>query len=262
VSERAGGAPASILAEILAAKRREVEAGRGRAPRARTTPVRDFAAALRRGGAARPRVIAEIKRASPTAGPIRPGADAAAIAAEYEAAGAAAVSVVTDAPFFDGALADLAAARARVGLPVLRKDFLVDPWQVGEAAEAGADAVLLIVRALDDRALGALLREAGRLGLAALVEVHDAAEAERALAAGARLVGVNHRDLATFAIDLGLSARLRPLVPADRVLVAESGIRTGDDLRRLADAGVDAVLVGEALMRRPSPGAALAELLS
>ena len=259
----------SILARILDEKRREVEASRARVPaaelhgRAASAPApRDLASALRRGGAPRPRAIAEIKRASPSAGPIRPDADAAAIAAEYERAGAAAISVLTDGPFFSGSLADLEAVRARVAIPVLRKDFVVDPYQLLEARAHGADAALLIVAALDDARLGELLAAARELSLAALVEVHDAAEAERAVAAGASIVGVNHRDLRTFTVDTTLTARLRPLIPADRVLVAESGIRDAADVARMAESGADAILVGESLMRRPSPGAALQELLA
>lgn len=256
-----------ILAQILEQKRREVAdavARTGAAAPERAAPRRaalDFAAALRRPPGGAMRAIAEIKRASPSAGPIRPGADPVAIAAEYEAAGAAAISVLTDRAFFGGSLEDLAAVRARAGVPLLRKDFVIDPVQVAEAAAAGADALLLIVAALDDAALASLLASCRAHGLEALVEVHDAAEAERAVAAGARVIGVNHRDLGTFEIDMTLTARLRPLVPPDRVLVAESGIRAADDVRRLADAGADAILVGETLMRRPSPGAALRELL-
>jgi indole-3-glycerol phosphate synthase len=259
----------SILGKILARKHEEVmllkqrttlaalEAGAEEAP-----AVRDLAAALRRNGAARPRVIAEFKRASPSAGVIREGADPALIATDYERHGAAALSVLTDREFFAGSLGDLTTARVRSTLPTLRKDFIIDPWQLLEARAAGADAVLLIVAALADAQLLELLQTARALGLAALVEVHDLAEAERALAAGAEIIGVNHRDLRTFSIDLGLSDRIRPLVPASHLFVAESGIRTRTDLARLADLGVDAVLVGEALMRRPEPGLALAELLA
>jgi indole-3-glycerol phosphate synthase len=151
--------------------------------------------------------------------------------------------------------------RAAVSLPLLRKDFLVDPYQVAEARAAGADAVLLIAAALDPALMAELMAEAARHQLDALVEVHSEAEAERAALAGARLIGVNHRDLATFAIDMGLTARLAPRLPAGTVLVAESGIQSAADVRALAAAGADAILVGESLMRAPSPGAALAELL-
>jgi indole-3-glycerol phosphate synthase len=259
---------AGVLTRILERKRAEVAARRRELPatdlRARFAaagPVRDLAAALRRAGEV-PRVIAEIKRASPSAGAIRPGADAAIVASDYAAAGAAAISVLTDGPDFDGSLADLAAVRARVGLPLLRKDFIVDEYQVIEARAAGADAVLLIVAALDDARLRALHDVATELGLAALVEVHDAAETERALRIGARVVGVNARDLDTLAIDPARFARLRPMLPPGTIAVAESGLRTPADVRNAAAAGADAILVGEALMREPSPGEALRRLLA
>jgi indole-3-glycerol phosphate synthase len=180
----------------------------------------------------------------------------------YEGAGAAALSVLTDGPFFGGSLDDLRAARAAVRLPVLRKDFIVDRYQVVEARAAGADAILLIVAALTDGELSLLLAEATRLGLDALVEAHDATEIDRALAAGARVVGVNHRDLATFQMDMTLAARLRPRIPSGCVVVAESGIRTGEDVARMRSAGVDAILVGENLMRASDPGTALQVLLA
>jgi indole-3-glycerol phosphate synthase len=259
----------TILDTILAAKREEVAGARAvrsladvEAAARAADLVRPFADALRRPPGAPVRVLAEIKRASPSAGPIRPGADPAAIAAEYAGAGAAALSVLTDRQFFDGDLAFLARCRARVGLPLLRKDFVIDAYQIAEARAAGADAVLLIVAALDDVQLAELLTAAGTYGLAALVEVHDAAEADRALAVGATLIGVNHRDLRTFTIDMGLTAAIAPRVPAGTVLIGESGIRTADDVRRLGAAGAHAVLVGEHLMRAPSPGTALRELLA
>jgi indole-3-glycerol phosphate synthase len=203
-----------------------------------------------------------VKRASPSAGPIRPHADPAAVAASYAQAGAAAISVLTDQKFFDGALAHLAAVRARVGVPVLRKDFIVDEYQVWQARAYGADAVLLIVAALADPSLAELRAAVEAMGMTALVEVHDEAEAERAIAAGARVVGINHRNLGTFAVDTTLSARLRSRLPAEVTCVAESGIRTREDVARMAAAGMDAVLVGEALMRQPSPGDALRELMT
>ncbi len=258
----------SILAEILRHKRAEVDAAVAARPRGELEaaardagPVRPFAAALRRPPGAPVRVIAEIKRASPSAGAIRAGADPAAIGREYAAAGAAAISVLTDERFFDGHIEFLARVRAAVGCPLLRKDFIIDAYQVAEARAAGADAILLIVAALEQTQLAELVGEAARLGLDALVEIHSEEEADRALAAGARLIGVNHRDLASFTIDMGLTAALAPRLPADAVLVAESGIRTADDVRRLGDDGAHAVLVGETLMRAPSPGAALAALL-
>jgi indole-3-glycerol phosphate synthase len=257
-----------ILGRILEEKHREVAALRERTTTAAleqaaasAPQTRDFVGALRRHGAPLPRVIAEHKRASPSAGTIRGDANPAIIASDYEGAGAAALSVLTDEKFFQGRLADLTTARVRATIPTLRKDFLVDALQVLEARAAGADAVLLIVAALDD----ARLRELHDLALAwkmgVLVEVHDAAEAERALALGAQVIGVNHRDLRTFEMDMTLTARVRALVPADRVLVAESGIRTHADVLAMVAAGADAILVGEALMRQPSPGNALRLLL-
>ncbi len=255
-----------ILERILAATRRTVTRAKAERPRAdveraaRAMPAaRGFAAGLRRPG--RVACIAEIKRRSPSAGWIRKAADAAAVAASYERAGAAAVSVLTDGPFFDGSLQDLTAARAAIGLAVLRKDFCVDPYQVVEARAAGADAVLLIAAALPDGELAALLGEAAAWGLDALVEVHDEAETDRALEHGALLVGINHRDLRTFEMDMTLATRLRRRISSDCVVVAESGIRTPDDVRRMQEAGVEAVLVGEALMRAPDPEAALRTLL-
>lgn len=258
----------SILARILAAKADEVAAARARRPlaeveraAARAPAARSLAAALRRPTGAPVRVIAEIKRASPSAGAIRPDADPAEIGAMYQAAGAAAISVLTDEGFFDGRLDFVGAARAATDVPLLRKDFLIDAYQVVEARAAGADAVLLIVAALAQDRLVALLAEVRRLGMDALVEVHDADEAARAVDAGAGIIGVNHRDLATFAVDTGLTARLRPALPADVVLVGESGIRTAADVARLGAAGAHAVLVGEHLMRQPHPGEALGALV-
>jgi indole-3-glycerol phosphate synthase len=262
-------APTGILARILDTKRGEVAAARAARPLAAVTraaaeapPARSLAAALRRGPGQPVRAIAEIKRASPSAGPIRPGADPAEIARDYAAGGAAALSVLTDRDYFDGDLSFLGRVRAVVELPLLRKDFLIDDYQVAEARAAGADAVLLIVAALDDAALRGLAAAAAGHGMDALVEVHDEAEAERAVAAGASIIGVNHRDLATFTMDMGLTARLAPQVPAGTILVGESGIRTAADVAALGAAGAHAVLVGEALMRQPSPGVALAALLA
>ena len=205
-------------------------------------------------------MLAEIKRASPSAGPIRAGADPAEIAAEYAEAGAAAISVLTDRDFFDGDLAFLARCRARVGVPLLRKDFIIDAYQIAEARAAGADAILLIVAALAKAQLGELMQAAEHYGLDALVEVHTLAEAETALACGVQLLGVNHRDLKTFAIDMSLTGAIAPSLPPGTVLVAESGIRTAADVKLLGAVGAHAVLVGESLMRAPSPGAALREL--
>lgn len=258
----------NILDEILAVKRTEVAAARAARPlsqldaEARAAgPVRGFERALRRAAGQPVRGIAEIKRASPSAGPIRAGADPAAIARDYAAGGASAISVLTDRQFFDGELGFLARCRAAVELPLLRKDFVIDPYQVAEARAAGADAVLLIVAALAPAQLAELVDAARGHGLDVLVEVHDLDEVDTALAAGATLLGVNHRDLRTFAIDMTLTARIAPRVPASVVLVGESGIRTAVDVRALAAAGAHAVLVGEQLMRAASPGDALRELL-
>jgi indole-3-glycerol phosphate synthase len=257
----------SILADILATKRDEVAAAKAArsfadvdAAAKAAGPVRGLARALARPPGAPVRVLSEIKRASPSAGPIRAGADPAAIAAEYADAGAAAISVLTDRRYFDGDLAFLAACRGRVGLPLLRKDFLIDIYQVAEARAAGADAVLLIVAALAPAQLAELLAAAVAYELDALVEVHTVAEAEVALAAQATLLGVNHRDLRTFHIDMSLTSVVAPMLPPDVVLVAESGIRTAADVQLLGAVGAHAVLVGEQLMRAASPGAALRAL--
>lgn len=225
-------------------------------------PVRSLAARLANGP--RLRVIAEFKRRSPSAGALRPGGDAAVVAASYARAGAAALSVLTDEELFDGRLADIPLARAATvadGLPVLRKDFVLHDEDLLDARLAGADAALLIARLLPSRELAARLATATSLGLEALVEVHTEEECDRALAAGARLIGVNHRDLDTLTIDLDLSARLAPRLAGGVIRVAESGLKTADDLARMADRGYHAALIGEALLRAPSPGAALAVLL-
>jgi indole-3-glycerol phosphate synthase len=258
----------TYLAGILARKVDEVAARRAaRADRELAAacrdlpPPRDFSGALAwRGGAVK--VVAEVKRASPSAGAIATALDAVAQARRYASAGAAAISVLTDGPGFGGSLEDLAAVRAAVTTPLLRKDFVVDRYQLLEARLHGADAALLIAAALRDDALRTLLEACDALGLAALVEVHDAAEVERALGAGARLVGVNNRDLRTFAIDLATSERLLPLLP-DRVKgVAESGVRTVADARRLRAGGAANLLVGEALVRASDPGLLLREMAS
>lgn len=254
-----------ILDDILAETRREVARRREAVPlgaleeaAAAMPPARGFAAALRTKPIA---CIAEFKRRSPSAGWIREGADVAAVAPRYVEAGAAALSVLTDEPFFGGRLADLKRARDVVGVPLLRKDFVVDPYQIVEARAAGADAILLIVAALDDAQLASLSAEAERVGVDVLVEAHDEDEIERALRMGARLVGINHRDLRTFKMDMTLAERMRDRIPADRVVVAESGLRNADDVARMRRAGVDAILVGESLMRGEDPGAALRALL-
>jgi indole-3-glycerol phosphate synthase len=220
--------------------------------------TRGFGAALK----ARPEVavIAEIKRRSPSKGALAPDLDPAVLAKTYAGSGAACLSVLTDAEFFSGSADDLAQARAAVDLPVLRKDFTVSPADVCDARLMGADAVLVIVAALSATELAELLGTARGLGLDALVEVHDEAEAAVALAAGATLIGVNQRDLVTFEVDARRAARVAGSLPGHVVRVAESGVRNRDDVLRLADAGFDAVLVGEALVTAPDPGAALAAL--
>lgn len=226
---------------------------------ARAVPhVRPFSAALT--GADRLAVIAEIKRRSPSRGELAPGLEAAELAQRYQAGGAAALSVLTDVEFFGGSPADLAQARAACDVPVLRKDFTVDARDVLDARLMGADAVLLIVAALDDDELVDLVALAADVRIEVLVEVHDEAEADRALSAGATLVGVNQRDLSTFAVDRGLARRLRPHLGSDVVAVAESGITGPEDAAELADAGYAAVLVGEALVTSPDPTAAVRAL--
>ncbi len=259
------GSLPGILAEIVATKRADLEALRGRAAEleaaAGSAPApRPFDSAL----VAEDRValIAECKRRSPGAGSIRPGLDPAALAREYEQAGASALSVLTDERYFGGALGDLSVARSATALPALRKDFTLDPLHVVEARAAGADAVLLIVRILTDGELHALHGEAKGLGMAVLVEVHDRAELRRALALGADVIGINNRDLSTFRTDLGTTVALLDEVPDGVTVVSESGIRDRADVERLGDAGVHAILVGETLLRAPHPGRTATELAS
>lgn len=288
--------PATYLDRIVAAHRAAAGAD-SRAPerlideaRAVKEPTRGFASALRpagpalrpagsalrpAGSALRPAgsgqghsrrengeisVIAEFKRASPSLGPIAPDLDPARVASVYKKGGAACLSVLTDHEFFSGSPADLKAARAASGLPVLRKDFTVSAADVCEARLMGADAVLLIVAALEPGELKDCIELAGELGLDALVEVHDTDEVDIALAAGARIVGVNQRDLHTFAVDTDRAVRVGQTLPAEVVRVAESGIKTATDVGHLADAGYDAILVGESLMTSSDPAAAVAEL--
>lgn len=251
-----------VLDDILATKRAELallqeSEARDTLRRAAldAPPPREFAGALRLadGNLA---VIAEIKRRSPSKGDLAPQLDPAVSAKAYESGGAAALSVLTDRPFFGGSVDDMQRARAAVEVPVLRKDFTIDDAQVYESRAIGADAVLLIVAALpDDHLLASLHALAGELGLTALVEVHDDSELDRALEAGATVVGVNARDLGTFGEDLGVSERLSRRIPSDVIAVAESAVRAPDDARRMADAGYDAVLVGEALVRSDDPAA-------
>jgi indole-3-glycerol phosphate synthase len=257
-----------ILDRILAVKAREIDAARDarsletvRAEAERADPPRGFAAALRAriaaGGAA---VIAEVKKASPSKGVLRDDFDPAAIARAYAANGAACLSVLTDRQFFQGAPGHLVAARAACALPVLRKDFIVDPYQVYEARAMGADCILLIVAALALPRLKALEVLARSLGMDVLVEVHDRAELDRALALQTPLLGINNRDLRTFETRLDTTLELLPAIPPDRLVIAESGILASADVARLRAAGVNAFLVGEAFMRAPDPGAALAAL--
>jgi len=257
-----------ILARILATKAEEIAA----AKRARPLPVveadargapapRPFEGALRaKIAAGRPAVIAEIKKASPSRGVLRADFDPPAIAASYAAAGAACLSVLTDRTYFQGAPEYLAAARAACTLPVLRKDFIVDPYQVAEARALGADAVLLIVAALPDARLAELEACAHDLGMAVLVEVHDAAELERALGLATPLVGINNRNLRTFDVSLATTLDLLPRVSPGKLVVTESGILAPADVAAMRAHGVHAFLVGEAFMRAADPGAALAAL--
>lgn len=254
----------TYLDQILAAHRDKARSDRRElsqlvtAAKARP-PARGFAEALRSGGGIG--VIAEIKRRSPSRGPLAPDLVPGTLAEAYAAAGARCLSVLTDAEFFGGSPEDLGEARRAVDIPVLRKDFTVCPADVCDARLMGADAVLLIAGALPGAGLGELLGLAGSVGLDALVEVHDEAEAEVALAAGAGMIGVNQRDLVTFEVDRDRAVRVGRALPEDVVRVAESGIRSSEDVRRLADAGFDAVLVGEALVTAADPGAQLARLL-
>ena len=254
-----------ILARIVARKREELAAPRTplktleKRADAELAGRRDFRAALREH---QPAIIAEMKKASPSRGVLSHSFDPASLAREYELGGAAALSVLTDQSFFQGSLADLRAAREAGSLPVLRKDFTVDEYHVIEAAAHGADAVLLIAAILETAQMRALRELAARYRMAALVEVHTDAELERALAAGADLVGVNNRDLKTFEVTIETSLRLAPRIPAGVLKVAESGIHSAVDIRRLRDAGFDAFLVGEHLMQSAKPSETLRALMS
>ena len=225
----------------------------------RRPPALDGAAALRQPGVA---VIAEVKRSSPSKGALAAIADPAGLAADYEAGGASVISVLTEARRFGGSLADLDAVRARVDVPVLRKDFVVSSYQLWEGRAHGADLALLIVAALEQEALVSLVERTESLGMTPLVEVHDEEELERALAAGARVVGVNARDLKTLEVDRGVFGRLAPRIPDDVVKIAESGVRGPHDLLAYASCGADAVLVGEGVVTGGDPRAAVAELVT
>jgi indole-3-glycerol phosphate synthase len=245
--------------ELVDQRRAQVEEAQLRAQLADAPPVGSFAGALATPGMS---LIAEMKRASPSRGAIQAGAEVAPIVTAYTAAGASAISVLTEPRWFGGSLDDLIAAHATVATPLLRKDFIVDAYQLVEARLAGASAALLIVAAFPDAdALAALIVAADAIGLDTLVEVHDEADLHTARAVGSRIVGINNRDLHSLEVDLTTSLRLRPRVPAEVIVVAESGISTREDVQDLEDAGVDAILVGEALMRVNDPVATAAELL-
>jgi indole-3-glycerol phosphate synthase len=257
-----------ILDRILARKVEEITERIARVPLAELSAriaglpdTRGFAAAIEaKIEAGLPAVIAEIKKASPSKGVIRADFDPAAIARSYELGGATCLSVLTDADFFQGSEDYLRQAHAACSLPVLRKDFTIDPYQVHEARAIGADCILLIVAALDDERLLELSLLAAELDLDVLVEVHDAEELDRALEIPAPLIGVNNRDLRNFEVSLETSVKLRERAPADRLLVSESGIASGDDIARLRSVGIDAFLVGEAFMRAADPGTELRKL--
>jgi indole-3-glycerol phosphate synthase len=256
-----------LLAAIVAATRKTIEvrsqaiplAGIERQAASMAPRTGAFAQAL--AHEERFNVIAECKRRSPSKGVLRASYDPSAIAAAYDRAGAAAISVLTEPTFFDGALEHLAAVRGVTSLPLLRKDFIVDPYQIAEARAAGADAILLIVAALSPAALGSLHRAARDAGLDVLVEVHDLSELSVAIDAGAAIIGVNNRNLRTLAVDVEVSRKAIELIPENVIAVAESGLRSHADLAELKSAGYDAFLVGERLMATEDPGAALAELV-
>ena len=256
----------TILDKIIATKREEVARAKAETPEpqlrgrlAAAPPLRDFLAALSAGPPIR--LIAEVKKASPSKGVIRADFDPLAIAGIYQRHGATCLSVLTDPSYFQGSLEYLRQIRAAVDLPLLRKDFIIDPYQVIEARTAGADAVLLIAECLDDELLRRLYGAIVELGMTPLVELYEPANLARVLGLGARLVGINNRDLRTFETDLEHTMRLRREIPADRIVVGESGIRSREDVERLEAAGVQAMLVGETMMARPDLGAAVDELL-
>lgn len=246
---------AALRRQAVDAQVLEARIGRAGGPRGFARALMDRAAETGVG------LIAEIKKASPSGGMIRESFDPAAIAREYQAAGAACLSVLTDLPFFQGDAVHLEAARAATRLPVLRKDFMLDAWQVRESRAMGADCILLIMAALTDAEALALETEAAGLGMDVLAEVHDAAELERALGLRTRLIGINNRDLRTLRTDIQTGLSLAPLVPPDRFVVAESGIRDANDIACFRDVGVSGFLVGESLLRQPDVGAAVRALI-
>jgi len=260
----------TILDDIAAYKRREVADAKAERPldrlmddARRAAPPRKFLAALDLAKAARrPALIAEIKKASPSRGLIRADFDSARLARAYERGGATCLSVLTDGPSFQGAPRDLAAAREATTLPVLRKDFMLETYQVVQSRAFGADCILVILAMLDARAASDLLSAARDLEMDALIEVHNEAELDLALALDARLIGINNRDLNTFATDIGIALKLAPHIPAGRHVVAESGLSAPDDLKRLAKAGITSYLIGESLMRAPDVEQATRELLA
>ncbi|MBX7247709.1 MAG: indole-3-glycerol phosphate synthase TrpC [Caulobacteraceae bacterium] len=253
-----------ILSRIADYKREEVRLRRAARPvvdSSAATPPRGFRRALQAAPTGRLALIAEIKKASPSKGLIRADFDPPALARAYAAGGAACLSVLTDGPSFQGADEYLAAAREAVPLPCIRKDFLVDPWQVAESRALGADAILVILAMVDDPLAAELMGEARRLGMDSLVEVHDESEMLRADRLGADLVGINNRDLKTFSVDLTATERLARLAPSSALLVTESGVFTAEDASRMARAGARAMLVGESLMRQADVTAATRALL-
>jgi indole-3-glycerol phosphate synthase len=254
-----------ILDDIVKVKKGEVAGRKAAKPLAELEgmiagmpPARDFGKAIGSGECA---IIAEVKRRSPSRGLLRPNFDPVRIALEYEACGAAAISVLTDATYFGGSDADLTIVKQAVGLPLLRKEFIIDPYQIYEARTIGADALLLIASILTDGQLREYRELAASLGLAALVEVHDRKELERGLASGAEIIGINNRDLKTFVTDIRTSMELAPLIPKGRIAVSESGIRTRGEIETLLQAGIRAFLIGETLIAAPEIGPKLAELL-
>ncbi|MHB1000642.1 MAG: indole-3-glycerol phosphate synthase TrpC [Armatimonadota bacterium] len=258
-----------ILDKIIADKRPEVDLRKAQVPKEQmaqyareASPALDFAAALRRpSGDTRMRLIAEVKKASPSKGLIRPDFDPVEIAKTYERSGASSISVLTDEKYFQGHLDYLKAIRANVNIPLLRKDFIVDPYQIFEARAAGADAILLIVAVLSSAEISEYMNLASELGMASLVETHTAEEMETALSTGAKIIGINNRNLQTFEVSLDTTLELAKMVPDGCILVSESGIFTRADVETLLDAEIDAILVGESLMRTADPADKVRELL-